>query len=118
MLWNWYDSSVNKGAPGIGLFHVEWSPGGFGRKVRVVPGVVEEWGAAVDPRSGRLLIVFSDDDGVYVLSRPEGGGWTSASRLHPRLRGHHDVSAEASGDSAFIIRTRSEETREWVLRPR
>ena len=118
LLWDWCDVSVNKGAPGMGVFHLEWVPGGFGRKVRVVRGVVEEWGAAADPRSGRLLIVFSQGDGVYVLSRPEGGRWSRAAPLHPRLRRRYEVSAEAPGDGSFVIRTGAEDTTEWVLRPR
>lgn len=117
LLWTWCDVSINKRAPGMGAFHVEWGPGGFGRKVRVVAGVVQEWGAALDPQTGRILVVFSKDDGVYVLSRPAGGGWTRAARLHPGLRKRREVSVEAAAGGAFVIRTNVVETREWVLRP-
>lgn len=118
LLWTWCDVSVNKRAPGMGAFHLEWTPTGVGRKVRVVRGVVETYDAAVDPRTGRLLLVFSKDDGVYVISRAEGGGWTRAARLHPRLRGRHEVAVEASGGGAFRITTSSGSISEWLLRPR
>lgn len=117
LLWTWCDVSINKRAPGMGAFHVEWSPAGFGRKMRVIPGVVTEWDAAIDPQTGRILIAFSKDDRVYVLSRSEQGGWTRAARLHPRLRKELDVSVEAAEGGAFIIRTGTANTREWVLRP-
>lgn len=122
LLWTWCDVSVHKDAPGMGLFHVERSPAGFGRKVRVVPGVVRELDAAVDPQSGRLLIAFSMDDdskadGVYVVSRTAGGVWTRPARLHPRVRNVGEASVEAAGGGAFIIRTGATDTREWVLTP-
>jgi hypothetical protein len=118
LIWTWCDVSIHKRAPGMGAFHVEWSPGGLSRKVRVIPGVVTEWDAAIDPQSGRLRAVFSRDDGVYVISRSENGGWTQAARLHPKIRKRSEVSVEASDGGTFIIRTTAELTREWVLRPR
>lgn len=113
LLWTWGDGRVDT-APGSGAFHVEWSRGKFTRKVRLISGLVNQLAAAVDPRSGRLLVVFSKDDGVYVLSRPEGGSWTRAAWLHPE---GDDVAVEAAESGEFIIRTGSEGTREWVLRP-
>jgi hypothetical protein len=118
LLWTWCDVSVNKRAPGMGVFHLEWGPGGFGRKVRVASGAVSEWGAAVDPQTGRLLIAFSKDDGVYVTSRPEGGSWTRAARLHARLRKSREVSVEPAAGGAFVVRTGEANTREWLLSPR
>jgi hypothetical protein len=105
------------------MFHVEWGPGGFGRKVRVISGVVRGLDAAVDPQSGRLLIAFSKEaggksDGVYVVSRLEGGNWTRPARLHPRIGKDDDASVEAAGGGAFIIRTGPSNTREWVLNPK
>jgi hypothetical protein len=116
LLWNWCDVSVHKRAPGMGLFHVQWGPGGFARKVRIIPGVVQEWDAAIDPKSGRLLVVFSKDDGVYVISRSENGGWTRAVHLHPRINKRCEVSVEAVAGGHFVIRTDAEVTREWELR--
>ena len=123
LLWMWCDVSVHKDAPGMGMFHVEWGPGGFGRKVRVISGVVRELDAAVDPQSGRLLIAFTKEaggksDGVYVVSRSEGGNWTRPARLHPRIGKDDDASVEAAGGGAFIIRTGPANTREWVLNPK
>jgi hypothetical protein len=123
LLWMWSDVSVHKDAPGMGIFHVERSPGGFSRKVRVVPGVVKDFDAAIDPQSGRLLIVFSKevdgkDDGVYVVSGSEGGSWTRPARLHYQIGKGDDASIEATGGGAFIIRTGAQDTREWVLTPR
>ncbi|HEX6182968.1 MAG TPA: hypothetical protein VFZ44_03585 [Pyrinomonadaceae bacterium] len=118
LLWNWCDVSVNKTAPGMGAFHLEWSPNGFGRKVRVVKGEVREWGLAIDPQSGRLLIALSRDDGVYVLSKPEGGSWTRPARLHPRIRRRHNIAVEPAEGGAFVIRLAYLDTREFVLRPR
>ena len=123
LLWTWYDASVHKDAPGMGMFYVERSPGGFSRKVRVVPGVVNGFDAAIDPRSGRILIVFSievggESAGVYVVSRSEDGSWTRPALLHYQIGKYDDASIEAAGGGAFVIRTGSPDTREWVLTPR
>jgi hypothetical protein len=119
LVWNWCDESVNKNAPGMGVFHLEWSPQGFGRKVRVVPGVPRTWAAAIHPRSGRILIAFSKDERVYVVSRDGTGKWTRPALLHPQLSGQYsyDLAVEATGSEAFKVRTNSENTREWFLRP-
>lgn len=117
LIWDWCDVSINKRAPGMGAFHVEWAPNGFGRKTRVFAGPVSQLDAAID-QSGLLVIVLTKDaGGVYVLSRSADGSWTRPNLLHPSLRGRNDVSIEAAGDGAFVIRTGSDNTREWLLRP-
>lgn len=117
LIWNWCDTTNSKVAKGSGAFHVELGRGGLGRKVRVVTGEVIGWDAGLDPRTGRLLIAFSRDDGIYVRSRPEGGSWTRAARLHSQGSQYNSVAIEANGDGAFIIRTSAEDNREWLLRP-
>lgn len=115
LLWHW-DKQGLEGSPDDGIFHLQWQPGGFGQKVRVVKGRVTSWSAAVDPESGRLLLVYSDDNGVYITSRPEGGTWTTPARLNKSLAKPHNVSATSVSDGTFIIRTAYENTREWVVR--
>jgi hypothetical protein len=125
LLWDWSDVSIHKNAPGMGAYHVEWSPNGFGRKTRIFISPVGELDAAVDQESGLLVIVLAKDDGgVYVLSRSADGNWTRPSLLHPTLTGHNDVSIAAAGNGAFVIRTDSSwvggdsaKTKEWLLRP-
>jgi hypothetical protein len=125
LLWDWCDVSVNKNAPGMGAYHVEWSANGFGRKTRIFTSAVGEMDAAVDQESGLLVIVLAKyDGGVYVLSRSDDGKWTQPSLLYPTLTGHNDVSIEAVGNGDFVIRTdsswiggNSAKTKEWLLRP-
>ncbi|MFS8085225.1 MAG: hypothetical protein ACMG6H_06310 [Acidobacteriota bacterium] len=125
LIWTWCDVSIHKNAPGMGAFHVEWSPNGPGRKTRFFQWAVGEIDAAVDQESGLLVIVVAKDTGgVYVLSRSADGKWTRPSLLHPTLTGHNDVSIEAIGGGAFVIRTdssyiggESANTKEWSLRP-
>ena len=116
LLWHWCDESYNKNDPGMGIFHLQWTPSGWGRKVRVVKGVPRAWEAALDPRSGRVLVVYSNARGVYVTSRPEGGSWTRSTLLSPGLKGGVSVSVTAAHDGTFIIGTDQFEPREWVLR--
>jgi hypothetical protein len=124
LLWDWCDVSIHKNAPGMGLYHVEWSPNGFGRKTRIFAGPVREFDAAIDQGSGLLVIVLvKDRGGVYVISRTVEGKWTRARLLAPGVTGSPDVSIAATGDGAFVIRTsddimreRSDSTKEWLLR--
>ena len=121
LLWTWCDASVHTDAPGMGIFHVEWSNGGFSRKLRVVSGVVKQFDAAIDPRSGRLLIVFSKDDDyehVYVISRSSDGRWTRPAQLPIGIaKNDTDASVSATSGGAFIIRIGSMNTTEWMLNP-
>jgi hypothetical protein len=118
LLWNWEDAdSHGVPHPGSGVYHVERTPEGFGRKVRVVPGHVTQWDAALEPKAGRLLLVFSKNDGVYVTTRKVGEKWTKPARLHAELKKGCDVSAEPVKGGAFVIRTHREQTREWLLNP-
>ncbi|HBB97422.1 MAG TPA: hypothetical protein DC054_18740 [Blastocatellia bacterium] len=125
LLWDWSDVSIHKTAPGMGAYHVEWSPNGFGRKTRIFTSPVGELDAAVDQESGLMVIVLAKDNGgVYVLSRSADGIWTRPSLLHPTLTAHNDVSIAAAGNGAFVIRTDSSwiggdsaKTKEWLLRP-
>ena len=114
LLWHW-DGQGLESSPGDGIFHLQWQPAGFGRKVRIVKGKFSGWDAAVDPQSGRILLVYSDDNGVYITSRPEGGTWTTPAKLHKSLTNDHAVSATSEGGT-FIIRTKYEDTREWLVR--
>ncbi|MCM3869649.1 MAG: hypothetical protein ND895_02975 [Pyrinomonadaceae bacterium] len=125
VVWDWCDVSVNKRAPGMGAFHAEWSPNGFSRRVRVISGPVEQFSAAIDSESGRLMIVLAKNNGVYVVSRSADGVWTRPVLLHPSLRQRNDISVQESKGGAFIIRTcsetfirtSSETTKEWILIP-
>ena len=125
LIWDWCDLSIHKDAPGMGAYHVEWSPNGYGRKTRFIAGPVRELDAAIDQRSGLLVIVLvKESGGVYVLSRSAEGKWTRPKLLHPGLTGDPDVSIAATGDGAFVVRTsddimreRADSTKEWMLRP-
>lgn len=125
LIWDWCDVSYNKREPNMGAYHVEWSPNGFGGKTRIFAGPVRELDAAVDQRSGLLVIVLvKDAGGVYVLSRSAEGKWTKPTLLHRSLTGDPDVSIAAAENGAFIIRTnsdvmreRADSTKEWLLRP-
>ena len=118
LIWDWCDVSIHKNAPGMGAFHVEWSPNGFGRKTRIFTSPVGELDAAVDPQSGLLVIVLAQDaGGVYVLSRSADGKWTRPSLLLARLSGLDGVSIEPTQNGSFIVRAGSEDTKEWLLRP-
>ena len=115
LVWTWEKMGLG-GSPDNGIFHVQWQQSGFGKKVRVIDSVPTMWTAAVDPQSGKILLVYSDNKGVYLTSRPEGGDWTTPARLHRSLQTAHYVSATASGDGGFVIRTASMESREWLVR--
>lgn len=125
LIWDWCDVSIYKNAPGMGAYHVEWSPHGFGRKTRIFSEPVSVTEAAIDQQSGFLLIALSrHDGGVYVLSRSADGRWTRAVPLHPSIKKFANVSIEAAGGGAFTIRTSenmvgpsNKNTKEWLLKP-
>jgi hypothetical protein len=116
-VWNWWYSPNGVVDKASGLFHVERTPDGFGRKLRIQQGEITDWAAALDPDSGELLVAFSQKQGVYVMSRSKIGKWTGPSRLHRDLRSNLNVSVEPLKLHTFVIRTGPDkgDCREWVL---
>jgi hypothetical protein len=114
LIWNWDGGAFTKGdKPGV--YHVEWTPAGFGRKTRIARDKAKYVDVAVDPASGRLILVFSTDDGVFVASKPTDGVWTRPTRLHADITKPERVMIQAAADGKFMIRTHGRMTREWLL---
>lgn len=114
IVWQW---DGGREAKESGLYHVVWTPDGFGRKTRVARGAINEADVAVDVKTGRLLVAYSDEGGIFLSSLPMGGGWTKVTALDPSVKGEHPVMVLAPGDGTFIIRGQHEKCSEWVLAP-
>lgn len=112
LLWDWVDGSHPEAQPDNGLFHVEWTPRGFGRKVRIASGEILAWDMAMDSKSGLLLAVYSTDEGVYGATRSRDGWWSKPARL--LTVSSMALSVEAR-DGAFLLRTGDGETKEWLV---
>lgn len=113
LLWDWVDASHEEAKAQSGLFHVEWKPSGFTRKVRVAAGGIEAWDVAVDSESGLILTVFSLEDGLYGVTRSTNGTWSRPGLI--RSDRSLSVSVEAR-EGNFVVRTGVENTREWAVR--
>ena len=115
LIWNW-DGGASADKDGeSGVYHVEWTPAGFGRKTCISRGNAGYVDVAVDPVSGRLVLVFSTDDGVFVASKPTDGVWTRPTRLHADLTKQERLLIQAVENGKFVIRTHHRMTREWLL---
>ena len=118
LLWSWGDATYDKENPSMGLFYVDWTPAGYGRKVRVIKGLIETYDAAVDPRTGQLLIVAAVGNKVYLASRTGDGVWRRPGELHPEVPTEYsvDVSIKAEKPGRFVIRTSGEHPAERRVR--
>jgi WD40 repeat protein len=115
LIWNWDGgASTDKGGE-TGVYHVQWTPAGFSRKTCISRGTAEHVDVAVDPVSGRLVLVFSTDDGVFVASKPADAVWTRPRHLHSDLTKRERVLVQAAEEGRFVIRTHHRTTREWLL---
>jgi hypothetical protein len=115
LVWTWQGGASPRRDADSGVFHVCRSTDRFARKVRVYKGEVDGLDMAIDPVGGRVLVVFSTEKGVFVTSRPAKGPWTRPTRLHPAFTREHDVSVKFLEKDRFVIRTKREETKEWLL---
>ena len=116
LLWSWADATTGGDSSESGIFHVARSAGQFDRKVRIAKGVISGWDAATDRASGRLLVAFSTEDGVYVVSSPRGERWTRPAKLQIAAHANADVSVAPLASGAFLIRVGSKAV-EWLVRP-
>jgi hypothetical protein len=116
VIWSW-DSGEEK-SPGIGLFHVEKTDSGFSRKVRIVPRNVSHWSAAIDPTSGRILLAFSTQDGILMMSKKEDGVWTQPASIgQPGLRESH-LQLEPGTNGNFVLKVNNYTTiSTWLIHP-
>jgi hypothetical protein len=87
----------------------------LGHKVRITDAVPLAWDAAIDPRSGRILVVYSIKKGLYVTSRPECGSWSRPALLKA-VDYSMAVSVISAADGSFVVNSGKENTREWVVR--
>ena len=115
-MWDWGDASFDKENPNMGLFYVDRKRDAFGRKVRVIAGLVQSHSTVVDAKTGRLFVVAANEDGVFVVARDAKGNWAKPVRLDPMLDKQYDVSVSAVGGS-FVIRMRAAGGLEWFLTP-
>lgn len=115
-MWDWGDASFDKENPNMGLFYVDRKRDVFGRKVRVIAGLVQSHSSVVDAETGRLVVIAANEDGVFVAARDAKGNWAKPVRLDPKLGKQNDVSISAVGRS-FVIRTSANGGREWFLTP-
>jgi hypothetical protein len=116
LVWGWDFQFDKKGEDPAGVFHVAWTPAGFGPKTRLHKGSHGGLDMAVDPKSGRLLVVFTTDKGVFVASRPAKGPWTQPVLMEKDLTDVRSVTVQFADKEGFVIRTRGQETKEWLLK--
>ena len=88
----------------MGLFYADWSATGYGRKIRVFKGLIESYDAAVDPRTGRLVVVAGIGNKIYFASRSPGGGWQKPAPVSPEITtGSVDgLSVQVSKDGSLV----------------
>jgi hypothetical protein len=116
LLWSW--DSGEKKSPGIGLFHVEKVASNFSRKVRILSRNVSHWSAAIDPTSGRLLVAFSTEDGIFMISKKVDGMWTSPSSIgQPGLRNAY-LQLEPGHSGNFLLNVNNYSSiSTWIVHP-
>ena len=121
LLWDWGDATYDKKNPNMGLFYVNWTSTGYGRKVRVIKGLIESYAAAADPKTGLLFVAASVGNKVYVAARTRDGKWSRPVELRPLKPTPYrsDVSVEAAKrGGGFIVRMSAEDPVERLVRLR
>jgi hypothetical protein len=116
LVWNWEQRFDVKEDDGDGVFHVAWTPAGFGPKTRLHKGAASELDMAVDPGTGRLLVVFGTKQGVLAASRPPKGPWTQPTPLPKDLAEAQGLAVQFADKEGFVIRTTGDEPKEWLLK--
>ena len=100
LLWSW-DSGETK-LPEIGLYHIEKDPSGFSRKVRIFKGDVMSMSAAIDLSSGRILVIVTNNEGGFLISKEEGKNWTRPAKSPSFRNAYVQLSP---GESGYFILT-------------
>jgi hypothetical protein len=115
LLWSWDARFDAKKDDPDGVFHVAWTPNGFGPKTRLHSGTSGATEMAVDPGTGTLVAVFTAAKGAYVTSRAAKGPWTQPAPLPKDLAEAEDIEIRFVAKEGFVIRAGRDEPREWIL---
>lgn len=115
LLWSW-DTGEHQD-PAMGLYHVERTNAGFSRVTRIATGRNDGWSAAVDPKSGRLLVGVSTDDGVYLISKEDGSLWSRQTPFPAKFDYRPYLLIEPGGDGSFLVKLGFDDFLEWRLVP-
>jgi hypothetical protein len=104
LIWSWSAGARKSNADG--LYYLERAGEEFGRKSQFVSGDVWSWDAAVDPESGRILVVYStlEPQALYAVTRSPSGEWTRPESLPSGILEVSAVKVAAAGDDEFVIR--------------
>ncbi|HVF30685.1 MAG TPA: hypothetical protein VNA22_06920 [Pyrinomonadaceae bacterium] len=117
-LWNWGDATFDRTNQAMGLFYVDRSSNGYGKKIRIVDGLVESYGAAIDSGSGNLMIAARVGEEVYVAMRKADSTWLKPTRLNSAIATMmYDLSLTSTGNGSFVVRGSGSKVSEWVIRP-
>ena len=117
LLWNWSDETYDKNNPSMGLFYVDWHASGYGRKKRLAAGTVKSYDAAIDLKSGQMLVVVTIGYRIYLMIRMADGSWRRPSEILPRPDENYsyDVSARSLGGGRFVVRASGLSGSEWLV---
>jgi hypothetical protein len=117
LVWSW-DTGQNK-SPEMGIYHIEKTPSGFSRKERIFKGEVFSLSAAIDLDSGRLVVVFTNSDGAYGISKEEGGTWTRPTSMNYPPFAMTDVTLRTGTSGNFLLNVNDmNSAATWSIEPK
>lgn len=107
---------------GRGLFVVERSHAGFGKKVRLVQAMITAMDTILDPETKRILISYVTADGIFLLSRASPDDpWEGPTPLDPTLPANLEeykrgrVWLQSNAKETFLVRAEFGGLREWQV---
>lgn len=69
----------------------------------------------MEPKSGRLLVGVPTDNGIYLISKEDGKGWSRPTSvpIHVDYRPH--LLIEPNKDGSFVIKLGFDDFMQWRL---
>jgi len=116
VLWSW-DTGQNK-SPEMGLYHIEKSLSGFSKKVRIFKGDVWSMSAAIDLKSGRILVAITNNEDCYLISKNPGEKWTRPTPMNkPEFRNAYIQLLPGDSDNFVLSVNNMNSVATWSIQP-
>jgi hypothetical protein len=116
LLWHWDTGETED--PAMGLYHVEKTATGFGKKTKIASGRTLGWSAALNPDNGELIVVVPTDQGVLLFSKQNDKPWSRPTPFPATFKNRPDSSLEIAPDGRFRLKLGFRDNfRQWLLTP-
>lgn len=116
LLWHWDTGATQD--PAMGLYHVEKTNSGFTKKTKIFSGRADGWSAALNSKTGQVLVVVPSENGVFLFSKENDKSWAGPTPFPVNFNYRPYSLTESAPNGAFLLKLGFDDFKQWLITPR